>query len=91
MDNLGNEAAAQADLRLSSKQEELLVKTNVALDDLTPLVNEELELLALREVIRESTESNENCAQLIDRLKNTTEISQEVTGKIFNLIKKTVI
>jgi hypothetical protein len=91
MDELGNQAAAKANLSLSREQEQLLVKTSIDLNALTPLVNGEQELLTLRNVIKESTARNENCAQLVARLKSTTQVSQEVIGKVVSLIKGTIV
>ncbi|MBM4843243.1 hypothetical protein HYO58_06770 [Vibrio parahaemolyticus] len=91
MDKLGNQAAQQANLSLSREQEALLVKTSVDINVLTPLVYGEEELIALRNVIQESTLRNENCAQLVMRLQNTAQISQELIGKVVNVIKGTVI
>lgn len=91
MDELGNQAAAKANLSLSREQEQLLVKTSIDLNALTPLVSGEQELLTLRNVIKESTARNENCAQLVARLKSTTQVSQEVIGKVVSLIKGTIV
>ncbi|QMV14894.1 hypothetical protein [Vibrio spartinae] len=91
MDELGNQAAKQANLSLSREQEALLVKTSVDLDALAPLVYDKEELVALRNAIKESTERNENCAQLVARLQNTAQISNEIIGKVVNVIKGTVV
>jgi hypothetical protein len=90
MDELGNQAAEQANLSLSQEEEALMVKTSVDLDALIPLVLGEEEQVALRHVIQESTARNENCAQLVERLQNTAQISQEVIGKVVNVIRGTL-
>lgn len=91
MDELGNQAAEQTNFSLSREQEALLVKTSVDLAALIPMVNDEQELLELRNVIHESTARNENCAQLVARLRATTQISQEVVSKVVRLIKGVVV
>ncbi|MGF1842200.1 hypothetical protein L4C39_03270 [Vibrio clamense] len=91
MDELGNQAAAKANLSLSREQEQLLVKTSIDLSALIPLVSGEQELLELRNLIKESTARNENNAQLVARLKSTTQVSQEVIGKVVSLIKGTIV
>lgn len=91
MDNLGNQAAAQANLSLSKEQEQLLVKTSINIEDLIPFVGDEQEKSALIHAIREATELNENNAQLIQRLKSTAQVSQDVIGKVVSYIKKTLI
>lgn len=91
MDKLGNQAAQQANLSLSKEQEALLVKTSIDINVITSLVYDEEELRAFRNAIHESTLRNENCAQLVMRLQNTAKISQELIGKVVNVIKGKVI
>lgn len=91
MDNLGNQAAAQANLSLSNEHGQLLVKTSLDIDALIPLAGDEQQQLALRHTINEATELNENNAQLIQRLKSTAQVSQDVIGKVVSYIKKTLI
>lgn len=86
MEGLANEVVGQVDKELADEEARLLQQTTVNLEQLRPQISDPDAFAKLVEAVQESTQKNENLAQLKARLEKLGEgvlrIAKEVAGKI---------